>query len=55
MLSDADEISEEELKALCLNPCSAGLCSPTRLEGQKTGVTAEVLILVLLDYALRHN
>ena len=38
---------------LCLNPCSAGLCSPTFATCVRSTCSGHVLILVLLDYALR--
>ena len=37
-----------------LNPCSAGLCSPTQCS-HWVDIVEAVLILVLLDYALRRK
>ncbi len=52
MLSDSPGIGLRLRVFESLNPCSAGLCSLTVLQMYDNGELDQVLILVLLDYAL---
>ena len=40
---------------LCLNPCCNGICSKTEQERIGKAVPLAVLILVVMEYALRHH